>query len=70
MRCGEGAVCHALRDSPGHAYLLYMHATPVLLRVYLLHTWGSLSTTGIEPDSVPTARLPESEPEQCHTCSL
>ena len=34
-------------------------------------TWGSLSTwsTGIEPDSVPTARLPESEPEQCHTCS-
>ena len=38
----------------------------------LLSSWarvGSMSTTGIEPDSAPTARLPEGEPEQCHTCS-
>ncbi len=65
--CGAGAMCHALRDSQGlHAYPACM----LPLCSYLLHTWGSLSTTGIEPDSVPTARLPESEPEQCHTCSL
>jgi hypothetical protein len=29
---------------------------------------GSWSTTGIEPDSVPAARLPEGEPEPRHTC--
>ena len=44
----------ALRSS--HTPTVYTHA-------------GSWSTTGIEPDSVPTARLPESEPEPCHTCS-
>ena len=58
-------MCQTLRDSP--ARLPCMHAT---YSSYLLHTRGSLSTTGIEPDSVPTARLPESELEQCHTCSL
>ena len=63
--CRVCAMCHALRDSPGPA-----SACTLPLCSYLLHTWGSLSTTGIEPDSVPTARLPESEPEQCHTCSL
>ena len=60
-------MCHALRDRSAQPTL---HACALPLCSYLLHTGGSLSTTGIEPDSVPTARLPESEPEQCHTCSL
>ena len=69
--CGPGAMCHALRDSPAQPTLHARYPACTLpLCSYLLHTWESFSTMGIEPDSVPTARLPESEPEQCHTCSL
>ena len=63
--CGAGALCHAALHAYSWPHVHARHCCPPTFYAQA----GSWSTTGIEPDSVPAARLPEGEPEPRHTCS-
>ena len=62
--CGARARCQAALHASSWPHVHARHSRPP---TFYIHA-GSWSTTGIEPDSVPAARLPEGEPEPRHTC--
>ena len=63
--CGAGVMCQTALRASSWPHMHARHSRPPTVYTHA----GSLSTTGIEPDSVPAARLPEGEPEPRHTCS-